>query len=232
MRLNISKDGEILSKRHVKHRRLSANESESTVNGQKFRVLYSPDEIKVLNSKGENDFIIDLKSLIDANNTPEDALKLKNMLKELSADELRVVSQKVENLKFTQKDFGSYVDNYTKSITTCDNIFALRHEIGHLDDLFDYPNTHCGIYSSADKFENIYTQELKLFMENFPQTQRKYVGYFIDNSTLSESELSRIETAAELLASNKSPDISRLLGIRTEYLERYFPRTRSYLINA
>lgn len=232
MRLNISKDGEILSKLHVKHRRLSANESESTVNGQKFKVLYSPDEIKVLNSNGENDFIIDLKSLIDANNTPQDALKLKNMLKELSADELRVMSQTVERLKFTQRNLEAGADNFTKSIVTDDNIFTLRHELGHLDDLFDYNNIHRGIYSSADKFEDIYTKELKLFMENFPQTQRKYVDYFIDNSTLADSEVSREETAAELLASNKCPDISRLLGIRTEYLERYFPQTRSYLINA
>ena len=232
MRLNISKDGEILSKLHVKHRRLSANESESTVNGQKFKVLYSPDEIKVLNSNGENDFIIDLKSLIDANNTPQDALKLKNMLKELSADELRVMSQTVERLKFTQRNLEAGADNFTKSIVTDDNIFTLRHELGHLDDLFDYNNIHRGIYSSADKFEDIYTKELKLFMENFPQTQRKYVDYFIDNSTLADSEVSREETVAELLASNKCPDISRLLGTRTEYLERYFPRTRSYLINA
>lgn len=232
MRLNISKDGEILSKLHVKHRRLSANESESTVNGQKFKVLYSPDEIKVLNSNGENDFIIDLKSLIDANNTPQDALKLKNMLKELSADELRVMSQTVERLKFTQRNLEAGADNFTKSIVTDDNIFSLRHELGHLDDLFDYNNIHRGIYSSADKFEDIYTKELKLFMENFPQTQRKYVDYFIDNSTLADSEVSREETVAELLASNKCPDISRLLGTRTEYLERYFPRTRSYLINA
>ena len=55
MRLNISKDGKILSGRNVKHKMISANEAESTVNGKKYKVLYSSDEIKILNAKGETD---------------------------------------------------------------------------------------------------------------------------------------------------------------------------------
>ena len=55
---------------------------------------------KLFNAKGETDCVIDLKSLVDDNNTPENALKLKNMLKECSADELQVISKKLKTLEF------------------------------------------------------------------------------------------------------------------------------------
>ena len=48
MRLNISKDGKVVSKRNIKHKMLSENEAESVVNGNKYKVLYSPDNFFVL----------------------------------------------------------------------------------------------------------------------------------------------------------------------------------------
>lgn len=234
MRLNISKDGKILSKRNVKHKMISASEAESTVNGQKFRILYSPDEIKVLNSRGDTDFVIDLNSLVDAGNTPENAVKLKNLLKELSADELRVVNRKLKKLEFNPINSDSYARPINATVSTGDNIFTFRHEMGHIDDLFGTGknNKYHGIYSTAEDFRKIYAQELGIYMKNFPQTQRKYVDYFIDHSDPETGWTSYQETAAELLASNNCPDTDKFLAIRTEYLERYFPKTRSFLLNA
>ena len=230
MRLNISKDGKVVSKRNIKHKMLSENEAESVVNGNKYKVLYSPDKIRVFNAKGETDCVIDLKSLVDDNNTPENALKLKNMLKECSADELQVISKKLKTLEFNPNKIDAFANWHADKVSTGDDIFVFRHEMGHIDDLFGTADQ--GIYSTADAFRKIYSQELDMFMKEFPQTQRQYVDYFINHSDLDMSRRSFQETVAELLASNKSPDISRLLGIRTEYLERYFPQTRSYLINA
>ena len=230
MRLNISKDGKVVSKRNIKHKMLSENEAESVVNGNKYKVLYSPDKIRVFNAKGETDCGIDLKSLVDDNNTPENALKLKNMLKECSADELQVISKKLKTLEFNPNKIDAFANWHADKVSTGDDIFVFRHEMGHIDDLFGTADQ--GIYSTADAFRKIYSQELDMFMKEFPQTQRQYVDYFINHSDLDMSRRSFQETVAELLASNKSPDISRLLGIRTEYLERYFPQTRSYLINA
>lgn len=236
MRLNISKDGKVLSKRNIKHKMLSANEAESVVNGEKYKVLYSTDEIRVLNAKGETDCVIDLKSLIDANNTPENALKLKNMLKECSADELQVISKKLKTLEFNPIDIDAFADCHAGKVSTGDDIFIFRHEMGHIDDLFGTApakDMACqGIYSTADDFRKVYSQELNMFMKEFPQTQRQYVDYFINHSYLDTSKQSFRETAAELLASNKSPHTCKILSTRTEYLERYFPRTRSYLVNA
>ena len=236
MRLNISKDGKVLSKRNIKHKMLSANEAESVVNGEKYKVLYSTDEIRVLNAKGETDCVIDLKSLIDANNTPENALKLKNMLKECSADELQVISKKLKTLEFNPIDIDAFADCHAGKVSTGDDIFIFRHEMGHIDDLFGTApakDMACqGIYSTADDFRKVYSQELNMFMKEFPQTQRQYVDYFINHSDFDTSKQSFKETVAELLASNKSPDTCKILSTRTEYLERYFPRTRSYLINA
>lgn len=236
MRFNISKDGKILAKRNIKHKMLSANEAESVVNGKKYRVLYSSDEIKVFNAKGETDCVIDLKSLIDANNTPENAVKLKNMLKECSADELQIVSKKLKQLEFNDIDVDAFADRHAGKVSSGCDIFIFRHEMGHIDDLFGTAtgkDMACqGIYSTAEDFKKLYHQELNMFMKEFGNTQREYVDYFINHSNFDTSSQSYVETVAELLAANKSPDISRLLGIRTEYLERYFPVTRSYLANA
>lgn len=236
MRFNISKDGKILSKRNVKHKMLSANEAESVVNGKKYRVLYSSDEIKVLNAKGETDCVIDLKSLVDANNTPENAAKLKNMLKECSADELQIVSKKLKQLKFNDIDIDAFANCHAGKVSCGDDIFIFRHEMGHIDDLFGTATGKdmvCqGIYSTAEDFKKVYHQELNMFMKEFGNTQREYVDYFINHSDFGTSKQSFQEVAAELIAANKSPDISRLLGTRTEYLERYFPVTRSYLAKA
>ena len=236
MRLNISKDGKILSGRNVKHKMISVNEAESTVNGKKYKVLYSSDEIKILNAKGETDCVIDLKSLIDDNNAPENALKLKNMLKECSADELQIISKKLKKIEFIPNKIDASADGSVGIVSTGDDIFTFRHEMGHIDDLFGTvpaKDMACqGIYSTADDFRKVYSQELNMFMKEFPQTQRQYVDYFINHANLETSIQSFQETVAELLASNKSPDINRLFGTRTEYLERYFPRTRTFLLNA
>ena len=236
MRLNISKDGKILSGRNIKHKMISANEAESTINGKKYRVLYSSDEIKLLNAKGETDCVIDLKSLIDDNNTPENALKLKNMLKECSADELQVISKKLKTLEYNPNKIDAFANWHADKVSTGDDIFVFRHEMGHIDDLFGTApakDMACqGIYSTADDFRKVYSQELNMFMKEFPQTQRQYVDYFINHSDFDTSKQSFKETVAELLASNKSPDTCKILSTRTEYLERYFPRTRSYLVNA
>lgn len=236
MRLNISKDGKVVSKRNIKHKMLSENEAESVVNGNKYKVLYSPDKIRVFNAKGETDCVIDLKSLVDDNNAPENALKLKNMLKECSADELQIISKKLKKIEFIPNKIDASADGSVGIVSTGDDIFIFRHEMGHIDDLFGTVENDCamgrGIYSTADEYRKIYSQELNMFMKEFPQTQRQYVDYFIDHSNPETSRRSFQETVAELLASNKSPDISRLFGTRTEYLERYFPRTRTFLLNA
>ena len=162
-------------------------------------------------------------------------LKLKNMLKECSADELQVISKKLKTLEFNPNKIDAFANCHKGKVSTGDDIFIFRHEMGHIDDLFGTAPAenmkYQGIYSTAKEFRKIYSQELGMFMKEFPQTQRQYVDYFIDHSDLENSIRSFQETVAELLASNKSPDISKLLGTRTEYLERYFPQTRSFLVN-
>lgn len=236
MRLNISKGGKVLSKRNIKHKIISENEAESIINGQKYKVLYSPNEIKLLNSRGDIDCTINLSELIDSNNLPENAIKLKNMLKECSADELQVISKKLKKLEFNKNKMDAYAELHSGTVSCQNDIFIFRHEMGHIDDLFGTAPTpnmdYQGIYSTADDFKKIYFQELNLFMKQFPQTQRAYVDYFIDHTDPELTKRSLQETVAELLASNKSPDINRLIGTRTEYMERYFPKTRSYLVNA
>ena len=236
MRLNISKGGKVLSKRNIKHKIISENEAESIINGQKYKVLYSPNEIKLLNSRGDIDCTINLSELIDSNNLPENAIKLKNMLKECSADELQVISKKLKKLEFNKNKMDACAKLHSGTVSCQNDIFIFRHEMGHIDDLFGTAPTpnmdYQGIYSTADDFKKIYFQELNLFMKQFPQTQRAYVDYFIDHTDPELTKRSLQETVAELLASNKSPDINRLIGTRTEYMERYFPKTRSYLVNA
>ena len=153
-----------------------------------------------------------------------------------SADELQIISKKLKKIEFISNKIDASA-NCKEGIVSCgDDIFIFRHEMGHIDDLFGTApakDMACqGIYSTADDFRKVYSQELNMFMKEFPQTQRQYVDYFINHSDFDTSKQSFKETVAELLASNKSPDTCKILSTRTEYLERYFPRTRSYLVNA
>lgn len=229
-RLNISKDGRVLSKRNIKHKMLSANEAESIINGQKYSIKYSADEIKVLDSNGKTDCIINLRKLVDSCNTPENSAKLKKMLKECSADELQVISKKLKKLEFNDTATGSYARTDLGMVSSSDNIFIFRHEMGHIDDLFGTGDI--GRLSSSDKFRQVYQQEYDMFMGNFSNTQKEYVDYFIDRVNVNRVNQPYEETVAELIAANNCPNISDMFGVRTEYLERYFPQTRSFLVNA
>lgn len=230
MRLNISKDNKILAKRNIKHKMISSNEAESVINGQKYRIKYSADEITVLDSKGKTNCIINLKELVDSCNTPDNAAKLKKMLKECSADELQIISKKLKRLEFNNIATDSFANCEDGIVSCSDDIFIFRHEMGHIDDLFGTGDI--GRLSSSDKFRQVYQQEYDMFMNGFSNTQKDYVDYFIERINVNRPNQPYEETVAELLASNKCPGISTLLSTRTEYLERYFPKTRSFLVNA
>ncbi len=230
MRVDIAKDGRNLAQKRIKHKFISQNEAESIVNGEKYRVLYSQDKIKVLNSKGEEDCIIDLKTLIDDNNTPENALKFKTMLKECSADELKVISRKLKKLTYTEYQLSGGANTFQGTIRTGDNIFVFRHELGHLEDFS--AESGRAIYSASGDFKKVYNEELNEVVKNFDIHQKEYLNYFINNSEPAWANRSLMESAAELSAINKSSKFSGDTGIRTEYLERYFPKARSFLLNA
>ncbi len=230
MRVDITKDGKDLAQKRIKHRLITKNEAESVVNGEKFKILYSKDKIKVLNSKGEEDCIIDLKTLIDDNNSPENALKFKAMLKECSADELKIISQKLKKLTYTEHSLNGGANTFQGTIRSCDNVFIFRHELGHIDDFSN--ETGRSIYSAAENFKKIYTEELDTVTKELDIVQKEHINYFINNSEPVFTNMSMRETVAELFAANHSSNFAGDLAIRTEYLERYFPKTRSFLLNA
>ncbi len=230
MRVDITKGGKDLAQRRIKHRFISENEAESIINGEKYRVLYSPDRIKVLNSKGEEDFVIDLKALIDDNNTPENALKLKAMLKECSADELKIISQKLKKINYTEFTLSGNANTFQGTIRSCDNVFIFRHELGHIDDFS--AETGKAAYSAAEYFKKVYNEELAAVAKELESLQKEHITYFINNTNQGFANMSMRETVAELFAVNHSSNFAGDLAIRTEYLERYFPKTRSFLLNA
>ncbi len=230
MRVDITKNGTDLAQRRIKHRMISDKEAVSVVNGEKFKVLYSPDRIKVINSKGEDDCIVNLKNLIDDNNSPENALKFKKMLKECSVDELRIISKRLNKLEYVENSFKSNANIFTGKICTNNNIFSFRHELGHIDDFSVEAGT--SLYSSTEGFKKVYSQELNNFVKEFDVVQKRYLNYFINDSEPMLTNMRLGETAAELFAVNRTSNFFGKLGIRTEYLERYFPKTRSFLLNA
>ena len=234
MKINIMDGNSILSKRFVSHRIISDTQAISTVNGEKFKIIYSKNKIEVNELNGKTKFTIDLDKLIDPNSTQIQAEKIRNILKQCSADELEVVSKKVNKVTLINYQNGS-ANSFDGHIKTCDDVFTFKHELGHIDDLTGRKvfieaceGNADGIYSGATDFINVNDAERKLFMNEFPTVQRKHLDYFIDQIQRARSQE---ETAAELLATKGSVNTATNLVSRTEYIERYMPRTRSFLLN-
>lgn len=236
MKINITDGNSALSKRFVSHRIISDVQAISTINGKKFKIIYSKNKIEVSEVNGRTGFTIDLDKLIDPNSTPKQAEKIRNILKQCSADELEIVSKKVNKITLVDYKNGS-AGVFDGHIKTDDDIFTFKHELGHIDDLTGkkyvasndfYKGNADGKYSGNSEFIKINDTEREMFMEVFPTVQRRHLDYFIDQMRRASSQQ---ETAAELLATKGAVNIEPSLVSRTEYIERYMPRTRSHILN-
>ena len=121
-----------------------------------------------------------------------------------------------------------------KDINTCDNEYILLHELGHAKDMKNYDTT---TFKTKDATENTlisaqkevvdtYKAEKELFNKNFSNTQREHIDYFMKSLGHSSGTNGALKEAlAEINAILNTFNSVDRYSLRSEYLQRYFPRT-------
>ena len=214
--------------RQLTHTFVSPTEAISKVNGNTYKISYSADKISVLNSQNGKVTEINLNEILK-DCTPEQKQKMMTVLKQMSGENLLHINDKVKNFKVIDNILDScacYAGKDMGIIATGGNEFVSTHELYHLI-------SQASNVRNAEKTINLpkyvrnkigatYQKELDLFLKQFPEAQRNHIKYFTNQLTPTSSiEETIAEGGAILNTYNNIP----LFSIRSEYLERYFPKT-------
>ena len=221
-------DGNVLMNRQLTHTFVSPTEAISKVNGNTYKISYSADKISVLNSQNGKVTEINLNEILK-DCTPEQKQKMMTVLKQMSGENLLHINDKVKNFKVIDNILDScacYAGKDMGIIATGENEFVSTHELYHLiSQASNVRNAEKTINlpkNVRNKICTTYQKELDLFLEQFPEVQRNHIKYFTNQlKPTSSIEETIAEGGAILNTYNNIP----LFSIRSEYLERYFPKT-------
>ncbi len=165
-----------------------------------------------------------------------DSKLLLNTLKQLSGGELIKLRENIDTLQSIDEPLDSMYTGATRTINTGNNAYLLMHEIGHAIDFKDtdassndkYQESLINTISLNKEVNKTYKEELKNFLNKFPNAQRNHIDYFINQSSHPAGENGAIgETIAETNALTNSPKTVESLNYRSQYLQQYFPKTIS-----
>jgi len=224
------KDGKILLDRKLSHAFVNSDEAVSVIDGRFYTIKYSSDCIEVFDRGTSRITNIDIGEILGQCSSDE-RIKLMQTLKQMSAEDLLYVHDKVKNFAYdanTLKAFAQYGGDEAGLIQTSGNHFATTHELYHLIDRGQTLRCEGKPWDSYkflgynSEIKETYKRELDLFLSHFPEAQRQHIDYFINQHEVQHSiEETIAESGGILTTYNDMP----LFSIRTEYLQRYFPET-------
>ncbi len=227
----IDKSGNVLYNKTEKFEVIDENHFISTENGVDYEIKYTDNDKKlsIKNCKTDENKELNLYTYVLGNSK-----KLMPTLKKLPASELIKMSDNVTRLFQIDDDTSSYYHPGRKDINTCNNEYIFLHELGHAKDMKNYDTT---TFKTKDATENtlisankdvldVYKKEKELFNRNFSNIQREHIDYFM-NSIGHSSGLNGAmkEALAEINAMLNTYNTVDRYSMRSEYLQRYFPKT-------
>ena len=224
------KKGNVLLDKSSTFEVIDDNHFISTRNKEKYEITVDKHDINVRdmnNPKRQARISID-------NQIKGDKAKILKSLKAMPGEELFKVAQTTKKLVGNKDVLESYYDPANKEIHSGENLFVILHELGHARDYRDvdgssdaaYINTVDLAIQEDPEVQKVYDKERKAFNKAFPDTQRDHIDYFINKVTHYGGELGGLgETIAESNALLTTPKTHELLGIRSQYLQHYFPET-------
>ena len=222
-------DGEVLMNNVKTFTVLDDNTFKSSVNGEMYTIKMEDDMISVVkDSEPDNVTYIDTCD-IEGN---RDALV--SVLKQMSGDQLIALSKTTDKLVGIDNVIESYYSGKDREIHSGDDMFVVLHEEGHAKDYqtFSYMDmsTFETMISQNDDLRKTYNEERAAFVKAFPEAQREHIDYFINTLTHYGGPSGGLkETVAESNALLETPRAHELLGMRTQYLQQYFPKTIAQL---
>ena len=207
----------ILNINNKKFEVINENKFVSTSNGNKFEMTFSDKDVNIKNLQDGKISKIDFKNLIDGNKN--DAIEL---IKKLSGEELLALKENVNKLKVEKYVItGGCYECETKNVLSNNNFDTLLHELGHAKDHTlknEKNNIRNGKISYGNKnVVKSFEEEKKLFIKNFPQTQRKQIWYFLSDG------LNEIVAESNMLINYHANGNS--ISARARVLRQYFPKT-------
>lgn len=247
-------NGKVLMNQSQTFEKVGENKYRSTRNDKSFLVELTDKSIDVTDENKKEKFEIPTKGFIKGNEK-----KVLNMLKNIPGDELINMASSVVMIEEIPDRLDSYcqtqiynsTDPVTKkpqymtasNLAISDDAFVFLHELGHATDMGGkdvevitdrYGNPMDAIIKDAlnnDKeFVKTYNEERKNYLNEFPPSERDFVGYFLEEEAVrGQKDRGRKETIAESNAILNTYQTVDLLGIRTQYLQQHFPKTISYL---
>lgn len=230
------KNGKLLAKKESLFKRLSPNVSVSIVNGNKSRIEYFENEIRVIDEKTKKITSIDLKKLL-----PNGDKKIVRLLKKLTAPELLAVNQNVkvlDSIKATESFFMPGADEISSSL----HRFVFEHELGHskdslIESLSDLVNDSKKSVMDAntkivadEKLKKIFLSERKRFLEAKTTRLSKLASYFVTDNVERSLKKGMSEAIAEINAIVNAPAPPKWIMARTQLLKEDFPKTIAYLL--
>ena len=231
------KSGKTLLSESKSFKVIDKNTFVSAKNGESYEIKYSNDDqnLNIKNQKTNENKEINLYSYVLGNSS-----KLIPVLKKLSGDELMKMGNNVTRLFQTDDDDDSryFYHPGRKDVTTCADEYILLHELGHSKDMKNYDIT---TFKTKDATENTlisanenvlktYHAEKELFNKNFSNTQREHIDYFLNSLGHSSGKNGAVkESLAEINAILNTYNSVEKYSLRSEYLQRYFPKTVAHI---
>ena len=220
-----TKDGEVLMNNTKTFKVIDANTFKSTFNDNSYTMTIDGDILTVVDDNNpENTAKIDMSKIKGKKEA------FIPVLKQMSGDQLIALSKTTDNLVGIDSVIESYYDPKNHSINSGDDMFVVLHEEGHAKDfqtlsMWDSSSIQTLISRNKD-LKTIFESETKAFNQAFPDAQREHVDYFINTLSHYGGPSGGIqETVAESNAILETPRSNELLGLRSQYLQQYFPRT-------
>ena len=220
------KDGNVLMNNTKSFKVVDENTFTSSFNDESYTMTVSDN---ILTVKSETD---ETKTAqIDLSAIQGNKEELIPILKQMSGDQLIALSKTTDKLVGIDSVIESYYSAKTREIHSGDDMFVVLHEEGHAKDfqtlnLLDMLGSESTMISRDDDLYKVFNQEKQAFNQAFPDAQREHIDYFINTLTHYGGYMGGLqETVAESNAILETPRSHEMLGLRTQYLQQYFPKT-------
>ena len=227
MRYKITdKDGNVLMNNKKSFKVVDENTFKSTFNDDSYTMTVSDNILTVKNDNDENH-----TAQIDLSKIEGSKEELIPILKQMPGDQLIALSKTTDKLVGIDTVIESYYSAKDHSLNSGDDMFVVLHEEGHAKDfqtlnLLDYIHTESSMISRDEELKETFEKEKEAFNNAFPEAQREHIDYFINTLThYSGRDGGLQETVAETNALLETPRSHEVLGLRSQYLQQYFPKT-------
>ena len=222
-------DGEVLMNNTKTFTVVDEHTFKSTFNDKSYTMTLEDDMLTVVDDSNPEDV-----TYIDTCDIEDNREKLVSALKQIPGDQLISIAKTTDKLVGIDSVLKSYYTPRGREIHSGDDPFVVLHEEGHAKDYqafnLDNHSTFDRMISQDKDFQRIYQEEKDAFTEAFPDAQREHVDYFINTLTHYGGFFGGMkETIAESNAILETPRSPEILGLRTQYLQQYFPRTIAHL---